>query len=81
MSRYFHRHIGLTPVAYPRRLRLLRFIQLVEGGGRSFLAAAIYAGFGSYSQYHGLSSMPLTAPARLLGTGVSDEMKGRLSPV
>jgi methylphosphotriester-DNA--protein-cysteine methyltransferase len=81
VSRHFHRDIGLTLVAYRTRLRLIRFIQLVEGG-RSFLAAAIDAGFGSYSQCHRAFQQAFAcAPRFFFGTGVSGEMKGRFAPV
>jgi len=52
VSRHFHRDMGLTLTAYCTRLRLLRFIQIVDGGTENFLAAAFEAGFGSYSQCH-----------------------------
>jgi methylphosphotriester-DNA--protein-cysteine methyltransferase len=82
VSRHFHRDIGLTLVAYRTRLRLIRFIQLVEGGDRSFLAAAIDAGFGSYSQCHRAFQHAFDCPPRVFfGTGVSGEMKGRFAPV
>jgi len=82
VSRYFHRDIGLTLVAYRTRLRLLRFIQLVEGGDRNFLAAAIDAGFGSYSQCNRAFQQAFDCPPRLFfGTGVSEEMKGRFAPL
>jgi AraC-like DNA-binding protein len=81
LSRYFHRDIGLTLVAYRTRLRLIRFIQLVEDGGRSFLAAAIEAGFGSYSQCHRSFQQAFDCTPRVFfGTGVSAEMKGRFAP-
>lgn len=82
VSRYFHRDIGLTLVAYRTRLRLIRFIQLVEGGSHNFLAAAIDAGFGSYSQCHRAFHQAFDCtPRSFFGTGVSDEMKGRFAPV
>ena len=81
VSRHFHRDIGLTLVAYRTRLRLIRFIQLVEGGGRRFLAAAIDAGFGSYSQCHRAFQQAFDCTPRVFfGTGVSEEMKGRFAP-
>lgn len=80
VSRNFHRDLGLTLVAYRTRLRLIRFIQLVEGGGRSFLAAAIEAGFGSYSQCHRAFQQAFGCNPRVFfGTGVSEEMKGRFA--
>ena len=82
VSRHFHRDIGLTLVAYRTRLRLIRFIQLVEGGDRSFLAAAIDAGFGSYSQCHRAFQQAFDCTPRVFfGTGVSEEMKGRFAPL
>jgi AraC-like DNA-binding protein len=82
VSRYFHRDIRLTLVAYRTRLRLIRFIQMVEGGGRSFLTAAIDAGFGSYSQCHRAFQQAFHCTPRLFfGTGVSEEMKGRFAPL
>ena len=82
VSRYFHRDLGLTLVAYRTRLRLIRFIQLVEGGGRNFLAAAIDAGFGSYSQCHRVFQHAFGCNPRVFfGTGVSEEMKGRFAAV
>lgn len=81
VSRYFHRDIGLTLVAYRTRLRLIRFIQLVEAGGHNFLAAAIEAGFGSYSQCHRAFQRAFDCTPRVFfGTGVSEEMKGRFVP-
>jgi AraC-like DNA-binding protein len=81
VSRSFHRDIGLTLVAYRTRLRLLAFIQLVEGGGHSFLGAAIDAGFGSYSQCHRAFQQAFDCSPRVFfGTGVSEEMKGRFAP-
>jgi len=52
LSRSFHRELGLTMSAYRTRLRLLRFVALVDGGQKNLLAAALEAGFGSYSQCH-----------------------------
>lgn len=81
VSRNFHRDLGLTLVAYRTRLRLIRFIQRVEGGDGSFLAAAIDAGFGSYSQCHRAFQQAFgCTPRAFFGTGISDEMKGRLAP-
>ena len=51
LSRHFHRDLGLTLVEYRTRLRLLRFVERVDGG-TSLTAAALDAGFGSYSQCH-----------------------------
>jgi AraC-like DNA-binding protein len=51
ISRYFHRDVGMTLVQYRTRLRLLDFIRAVDRGG-DLKAAAVAAGFGSYSQCH-----------------------------
>lgn len=51
VGRYFQRDLGLTLVAYRARVRLLRFVERVDAGS-SFTAAALDAGFGSYSQCH-----------------------------
>ena len=80
VSRQFHRDVGLTLVAYRTRLRLIRFIQLVEGGDRNFLAAATDAGFGSYSQCHRAFQQAFgCAPRVFFGTSLSEEMKGRFA--
>jgi AraC-like DNA-binding protein len=52
ISRYFHRDMGLTLVQYRTRLKLLRFIHLVDGGSENLVIASKAAGFGSYSQCH-----------------------------
>lgn len=52
VSRHFHKDVGLTLTEYRARLRLLRFMELARGGEANLLAAALEAGFGSYSQCH-----------------------------
>jgi AraC-like DNA-binding protein len=52
ISRHFHRDMGMTLVRYRMRLRLLSLIRLVDEGEHDLMAAAIGAGFGSYSQCH-----------------------------
>jgi AraC-like DNA-binding protein len=51
LSREFHRDLGLTLVEYRARVRLMRFIHLVDAGA-SLSAAALDADFGSYAQCH-----------------------------
>lgn len=51
VSREFHRDLGLTMVEFRTRLRLMRFVRLVDQG-RSISAAALEADFGSYAQCH-----------------------------
>jgi AraC-like DNA-binding protein len=52
ISRQFRRDMGVALTPFRTRLRLLRFIALVDGGEHTLLSAAIEAGFGSYSQCH-----------------------------
>lgn len=51
VSRHFHENVGVTFGAFRARQRLLRFIGAVDAGA-TLLAAALDAGFGSYSQCH-----------------------------
>jgi AraC-like DNA-binding protein len=50
-SRRFHCDMGMTIAAYRARIRLLRFVRLVDSG-HGQADAAQSAGFGSYSQCH-----------------------------
>lgn len=52
VSRYFHRDLGTTLVKYRTRLRLLKFITLIDHHSCDLTAASHEAGFGSYSQCH-----------------------------
>ena len=81
VSRNFHRDLGLTLLTYRTRLRLLRFIQLVESGSHNFMAAALVAGFGSYSQCHRSFQQAFDcAPRVFFETGVGERLKERLAP-
>lgn len=81
VSRNFHRDLGLTLLTYRTRLRLLRFIQLVESGGHNFMAAALVAGFGSYSQCHRSFQQAFECTPRVFfETGVSERLKERFAP-
>jgi len=51
ISREFHRDLGLTLVEFRARIRLMRFVELVDSG-LSLTAAATDADFGSYAQCH-----------------------------
>ncbi|HTQ06162.1 MAG TPA: AraC family transcriptional regulator [Polyangiaceae bacterium] len=51
LSRAFHRDLGLTLVEYRARVRLMRFIALVDDGA-ALGTAALDADFGSYAQCH-----------------------------
>lgn len=52
VSRRFHHDMGITLVRYRMRLKLLNFIRLVDSRQAELMAAAMSAGFGSYSQCH-----------------------------
>ena len=80
VSRHFRQDIGLTLTTYRTRLRLLRFIDLVDGGHR-FLPAAEKAGFGSYSQCHRVFQHTFGCTPRLFfGPGLREEMRDRFDP-
>jgi AraC-like DNA-binding protein len=81
VSRHFHKDMGLTLTAYRTRLRLLHFIQLVDGGTENFLAAAFEAGFGSYSQCHRAFQQTFTCgPRDFFGTAIREQMEEAFSP-
>lgn len=76
VSRYFHRDLGMTFVRYRARLRLLRFIHLVDQGRGNWLRAANAAGFGSYSQCHRTFQSEFGCPPKeFFLAGVRDEMQ------
>jgi AraC-like DNA-binding protein len=52
LARDFKTEMGLSLVEYRNRLRLERFLALVDRGGGNLLEAALDAGFGSYAQFH-----------------------------
>jgi AraC-like DNA-binding protein len=52
VSRHFRRDMGITLTTYRTRLRLLRFMQLVDSRKLGLCAASLEAGFGCYSQCH-----------------------------
>ncbi len=80
VSRHFHHDIGLTLTAYRTRLRLLRFIDLVDRGQR-FLVAAVEAGFGSYSQCHRVFLQTFGCTPRLFfRSGIREEIQNRFDP-
>jgi AraC-like DNA-binding protein len=67
VSRHFHSDMGLPLSVYRARVRLLRFIRLVDGGS-GFLHAALAAGFGSYSQCHRVFQATLGCAPRVFFT-------------
>ena len=52
LARVFKLEMGMSLVEYRNRLRLDRFMVLVDRGGTNLLEAALTAGFGSYAQFH-----------------------------
>jgi AraC-like DNA-binding protein len=81
LSRSFHRELGLTLGSYRTRLRLLQFIELVDSGRSTLLAAALEAGFGSYSQCHRAFSMTFGYTPRAFFRGhVRREMADAFEP-
>ena len=81
ISRHFHKDMGLTLTAYRTRLRLLRFVQAVDHGAENLLAAALAAGFGSYSQCHRTFQQNFgCTPRAFLGTALRTQMQEAFSP-
>ena len=52
LARDFKAEMGVSLVEYRNRLRLERFLAMVDRGGGNLLEAALDAGFGSYAQFH-----------------------------
>jgi AraC-like DNA-binding protein len=76
ISRHFHRDVGMTLVHYRARLRLLRFIRLVDVDAGNLMAAANAAGFGSYSQCHRIFHAELgCAPRDFFVSGLRQRME------
>jgi methylphosphotriester-DNA--protein-cysteine methyltransferase len=51
LSRAVRRDLGVTFVEHRARTRVAHFLALIQRGGLNLLAAALEAGFGSYSQF------------------------------
>jgi transcriptional regulator GlxA family with amidase domain len=81
VSRYFHRDVGIKLVQYRARLRLLRFINLVDEGQHNLLASAERSGFGSYSQCHRTFQAELRCgPREFLASGQRQRMQAAYDP-
>ncbi len=52
LGHVFKEEMGVALVDYKNRLRLERFLTLVQPGGGNLMQAALDAGFGSYAQFH-----------------------------
>jgi quercetin dioxygenase-like cupin family protein/AraC-like DNA-binding protein len=80
LSRHFHRDVGHTLVDFRARVRLLRFIEGVDRGA-SLTAAALDAGFGSYSQCHRAFRGTMgCAPGEFFGGVVRERMAEMFAP-
>ncbi|HVY29574.1 MAG TPA: AraC family transcriptional regulator [Polyangiaceae bacterium] len=76
ISRHFHRDMGMTLVRYRTRHRLMRLMELVDGGQWQLTAAASSAGFGSYSQCHRAFQAELgCAPRQFFSSGERERMQ------
>lgn len=81
VSRYFHRDVGIKLVQYRARLRLLRFIALVDSGHDNLLSSAERSGFGSYSQCHRTFQAELgCGPREFLASGQRQRMQAAYDP-
>ena len=80
ISRHFRRDMGLPLSAYRTRVRLLRFIHLVDAGN-TFLHAALAAGFGSYSQCHRVFHATLAcAPSVFFASPIRQVIEDAFAP-
>lgn len=52
LCRMFKSELGMSLVEYRNRLRMDRFLSLVQSGRGDLLMTALDAGFGSYAQFH-----------------------------
>jgi AraC-like DNA-binding protein len=52
LGKHFRAQVGVSLLDYRNRIRVERFLSLVERDGQNLLAAALEAGFGSYAQFH-----------------------------
>jgi AraC-like DNA-binding protein len=81
ISRYFHHDVGMTLVRYRTRLRLMRFMRLVDDGNENLTLAAKAAGFGSYSQCHRVFQSELgCAPRQFFLSGLRQQMQQAYEP-
>lgn len=69
LATHFRKQVGATLVDYRNRLRVERFLGLVDRGGGNLLEAALDAGFGSYAQFHRVFRRMLSVTPREYLTG------------
>jgi AraC-like DNA-binding protein len=81
LSRHFRRDLGLTLTSYRTRIKILRFIREVDRGATNCMAAALAAGFGSYSQCHRAFRQALgCSPRDFFGTNLRATMRDMFAP-
>jgi AraC-like DNA-binding protein len=73
LSRRFRADVGVKLVEYRARLRLMRFIELVDGG-TSLTDAALEADFGSYTQCHRVFQRVFRCSPREYFAGMRNEL-------
>jgi AraC-like DNA-binding protein len=70
LSRTVHKDLGVTFTEHRARTRVAHFLALVQAKKKNLLAAALAAGFGSYSQFHRtFSRVSGSRPSDYLGPG------------
>lgn len=69
LARLFKSEVGVSLVEYRNRLRIERFLRLVERGGGNLYEAALEAGFGSYAQFHRVFRQQVGSTPREYVTG------------
>lgn len=70
LAKHFRDQVGVPLIDYRNRVRVERFLGLVERGGGNLLQAALDAGFGSYAQFHRVFR-------RMLGVTPREYLTGR----
>lgn len=81
VSKRFHHDMGVTLTDFRSRVRLLRFIEMVDSGNENMLRAALSAGFGSYSQCHRVFRRTLgCTPRTFFETSLRVRMQDALAP-
>jgi len=82
ISRNFHRDVGMPLIKSRSRLRLMRFVELVDNHAGNLMAAAIAAGFGSYSQCHRSFFAEFgCAPQHFFLSGLRRQMEDAFEPL
>jgi methylphosphotriester-DNA--protein-cysteine methyltransferase len=71
LARSFKAEMGISLVEYRHRRLMARFFEAVERGQANLLAAALDAGFSSYTQFHRVYR-------RMFGKSPRDDMQARL---